>query len=76
MIEHVKRLLGIGTRVKPITTQDVEPSQGDPVLERRTEITKRQLYNELVKLEQQSIEVRKLLANEALDLVARPGRRK
>ncbi len=72
MIRHVKRLLGIGTNVKPITEADVQPSERDPVIEQKTEVAKTQLYTALEKLEEQSINVRRLLLSETLDLVVRP----
>jgi hypothetical protein len=73
---HIKRLLGVGNRVQPITADDVEAAKPNPAAERKMEVAKKQLVDALVNLEDQSIAVRKLLANEVLDLVARPGKRK
>lgn len=72
----IKRLLGIGTSVKPITSEDVAASPPNPYLESQTEHAKTRLYHELVKLEKQSVNVRKMLANDALELVAKPGKRR
>ena len=74
--DHLKRLLGIGTRIKPITVESVSAAHTDPVVDQRLEVAKAELYAGLQSLEQQSVHVRKLLTSEALLTVARPGKRR
>ena len=76
MLEFWKRLFGVGTRVRPITAQDVDPAPRDPEIEDATKQAKRELFHELVKIEHQSREVRRLLAQDALELVVRPPGKK
>ena len=74
--EHLKRLLGIGTSIKPITSESVTAAKLDPVAERKLEMAKAELYAGLQDLEKQSVHVRKLLANDTLLTVARPEKRR
>lgn len=74
--EHLKRLLGIGTRIRPITPDTVAASAPPPASERQLHEAKAELYAGLQAIEQQSIRVRKLLAHDALGVVARPGKRR
>jgi hypothetical protein len=75
VLEAIKRIFGIGTRVRPVTTENVQAAQPDPELQHRTEEAKKELSKELVKIERQSVEVRRLLAQDALELIVRPARK-
>lgn len=74
--EHVRRLLGIGTRIKPVTAETVTASAPPPASETRLRDAKAELYAGLQALEIQSVRIRKMLANETLGVVARPGKRR
>ena len=67
VFKHLKRIFGIGEAIEPIT--DAKPAPTDPDAASRMALERHRLLSELVKVEAQSIRVRELLADDALDVV-------
>lgn len=69
MMSHIKRILGITHKVRPVTIHDVSAAEQDPELERRSKAATARLVQEMMKLERRSWEIRQELASGTLRLV-------
>jgi hypothetical protein len=71
VMRHLKRVLGIGTRIQPIKMDEVTAAKQHPEKVEEAKVSTRDLVGAVIKAERTSWEVRRELANGALNLVVR-----
>lgn len=75
MSGYIKKLLGIGTKTKPVLMEDVDPAQQDPRSEERVKDAVDKFLGSLADLERRSYLLRRELSSMSLHIVAAKPRR-
>lgn len=69
LVRHMKRVLGIGTRTRPVLMSNVTASPQDPATAAIAQAAQTALVQEVMRAERKGWEVRQALASGVLDIV-------